>query len=168
MTVTHRFGVRAGDADRLEGLVRATGVFSNEEAGFVPEILSDLGRDGEAGSGYRLLIAEEEGRAFGFTIWGPREDDATRHDLYWIVTAPEAARRGIAKALLRETLARAGAEGAREMFIETEDSGAYAPARAFYESCGFGLIETRKAYYPSGGGLALYHARLSGTGAVSP
>ena len=168
MSVTHRYGVRAGDAEALEALVRATGVFSNEEAGFVPEILGDLAREGEAGSGYRLLIAEEDGKALGFTIWGPREGEPAHHDLYWIATAPAAARRGIARALFRATLSHAAAEGARAMEIETEDSAAYAPARAFYESAGFVLIETRPAYYPSGGGLALYRARLDETGAVLP
>ncbi len=159
-----RFGVRLGDAAALEALVRETGVFSDEECGYVPEILAELARDGEAASGYRLLVAEDGGEALGFAIWGPKADDPAHHDLYWIACAPGRRRGGTGRALFAEALARARAEGAREMSIETATSAPYAPARAFYEAFGFRLIETRDAYYPNGDGLALYHARLTGEG----
>lgn len=152
--------VRADDAATLAAIAAACGNFGAEEIGFVPDILAQLAAEGEAKSGYRLLVAEDEAGAAAFAIWGPIPATEARHDLYWIATHPRAQGRGAARLLLTETARRAADEGATHLFIETETGADYTPAHHLYESCGFPLIATVPDYYRDGRGKAIYGGRL--------
>lgn len=157
-----RSAVLAGDAQALAALARACGNFAEDEIAFVPEILTQLAAEGEARSGYRLLVAEDDAGSAGFAIYGPIPATDRRYDLYWIATHPRAQGRGAGRLLLAETARRAAAEGATHLFIETETSKDYTPAHHLYESCGFPLIATVPDYYREGSGKAIYGGPLSG------
>ena len=58
---------------------------------------------------------------------------------------PRFHRRGIARELLRELLARLGSAGVTEVWLEVRISNW--PARALYQSSGFRVAGMRRAYY---------------------
>jgi ribosomal protein S18 acetylase RimI-like enzyme len=154
--------VQAEDGAVLPAIARACGNFAEDEIAFVPEILAQLVAEGEARSGYRLLVAEDERGAAGFAIYGPIPATDRRYDLYWIATDPRAQGRGAGRQLLTECARRAAAEGATHLFIETETGKDYTPAHHLYQACGFPLIATVPDYYREGSGKAIYGGPLSG------
>ena len=162
ITFRLRDRVQADDGDVLAAIARACGNFAEDEIAFVPEILAQLTAEGEAKSGYRLLVAEDESGAAGFAIYGPIPATDRRYDLYWIATDPRAQGCGAGRLLLTESARRARAEGATHLFIETETGTEYTPAHHLYEACGFPLIATIPDYYREGSGKAIYGGPLSG------
>jgi ribosomal-protein-alanine N-acetyltransferase len=73
---------------------------------------------------------------------------ADEAEILTIAVAPEARRRGAARALLRAAIAAAAARGAMTLFLEV--SAANAVARALYESEGFAQVGKRRGYYEDG------------------
>lgn len=160
MSLDLRDRPRPGDEIALPAIATACGNFSDDEVGFVPEILEKLIEEGETHSGYRLLVASDGEGPAAFAIWGPIPATDRRYDLYWIATHPRAQGRGAGRLLLTETAKRARAEGATHLFIETETGEAYESAHRLYESCGFPLIAAIPDYYRDGRAKAVYGARL--------
>jgi ribosomal-protein-alanine N-acetyltransferase len=91
------------------------------------------------------LIAEDEARALGVAVISAAGDEA---EILTIGTAPEARRRGCARALMATAHAEARRRGARAMFLEVaaDNHG----ARALYESLGYRPAGVRKNYYVAG------------------
>jgi ribosomal-protein-alanine N-acetyltransferase len=83
--------------------------------------------------------------AYAVLMWLPEEIH-----LLNITIAVQRQRQGLGRALLRDLCADAGARGARSMLLEVRPSNA--PARQLYAAEGFGLIGTRRLYYPAPGG----------------
>jgi ribosomal-protein-alanine N-acetyltransferase len=69
-------------------------------------------------------------------------------EILTIAVAPEARRRGVARALLREAIGAASARGAVTLFLEV--SAANSVARALYGSEGFAQVGQRRGYYEDG------------------
>jgi putative acetyltransferase len=88
-------------------------------------------------------------RAPGVTFWAARDGDellgcgalaavAPAHgEVKSMRTAPDAQRRGVARAVLREILAEARRRGLRRISLETGSDDFFAPARALYAAHGF-------------------------------
>jgi ribosomal protein S18 acetylase RimI-like enzyme len=159
VTVRFRTAPASDDADALQSIAAATGVFTAEEVAFVPEILTALARAGIE-SGYALIVAEDDSGPVGFSIFGPIPGTENRFDLYWIATDPRAQGKGIGKALLERSREAAREAGASHMFIQTSGRADYAPARALYQRCGFRLVASIDDYYRDGDGLAIFGAKL--------
>jgi ribosomal-protein-alanine N-acetyltransferase len=98
----------------------------------------------------RVLVAEElgeEGRGGGPIVVGYvlallLGEEAEIADL---AIAPEARRRGIARALLDRIEAESRTRGAMILYLEVRESNA--AARALYESRGFSAVGRRSEYY---------------------
>jgi len=150
MSFRLRDRVTPGDSEALRAIAAACGNFDPHELDYVPEILAELAAKGEQASGYRLLIAEDDAGPAGFTLYGPMDEDDSQFDLYWIATDPRARNRGAGRLLLGETERRAVAEGATDMFIETEAGPSYAAAHRLYGGSGFRLMETTPDHYGPG------------------
>jgi [ribosomal protein S18]-alanine N-acetyltransferase len=91
------------------------------------------------------LIAEDEGRALGVAIISAAGDEA---EVLTIGTAPEARRRGCARALMEFAHAEARRRGARVMFLEVAADNH--SAHALYDSLGYRPAGVRKNYYVAG------------------
>ena len=79
------------------------------------------------------VAADEDGRVLGFVAYADAE-------VTWLYVHPDAQRRGVGRALLREALAHADALGVPVVEVTVLDGG---PARPLYEAEGFVLHETR-------------------------
>ncbi|MDQ6675956.1 MAG: ribosomal protein S18-alanine N-acetyltransferase [Acidobacteriota bacterium] len=86
--------------------------------------------------GYRLYVAECEGRMAGFLVW--RETAPEEAEILNLAVAPEFRRRGLALAMIR-------AMAMREVFLEVRESNA--AARALYRRAGFREAGIRFGYY---------------------
>ena len=105
-----------------------------------------------------ILVAELEGRTslkvLGFSVSYRVDEEA---ELWNIGVAPQYQRRGIARALLRETCQKLSHAGAQRLFLEVRDSNV--PAIELYHSIGFTRLASRKDYYqnPSEDALVMIH-----------
>ena len=92
---------------------------------------------GEAGSARRVLVGELDGAVAGFAAFGPGRDppgDAPgAGELYAVYLAPEAAGRGLGRAMMGAAEAGLAAYGAAFLWV-LEDN---ARARRFYEAAGW-------------------------------
>jgi ribosomal protein S18 acetylase RimI-like enzyme len=110
---------------------------------------------GEA-SGYVFLIYREGEEVLGFACFGPHPLTEGTFDLYWICTAREARGRGIGRVLLARVEAEVHVRGGRLLVIETSSTPDYAPARRFYDSCGYRYESEVHDFYAPGDDLILY------------
>jgi ribosomal-protein-alanine N-acetyltransferase len=81
-----------------------------------------------------------------------------------VAVAPEARRRGVARALLAEVEARAAAEGAARATLEVRRSNA--PAIELYRSLGYREVGVRPRYYAEDGEDAILMDRDLGPGGI--
>ena len=86
---------------------------------------------------YQCVVAEQDGGIVGFVV--SRATAPDEHEILNLAIEPDYRRRGIARALLRESM-KSGA-----WFLEVRESNL--PAIRLYESLGFRPVGQRKNYY---------------------
>jgi len=153
--VSFRRDVSPHDAEAVEALVRATGVFSVAEIAVARELVEERLKRG-AESGYEFGLLEDEGGLLGYACWGLIPCTEKSFDLYWIAVRPERHGKGVGRRILaaaEEEIARAG--GTR-IYVETSTRAAYDSTRAFYERCGYTRAATLDDFYSPGDGKAIY------------
>jgi len=163
MNDSPRFRSRPGPADpaRVHDLLTATGFFRADEIAIGVELIEErLARGPD--SGYHLLFADdpESSRLLGYSCFGEIPLTLGSWDLYWIAVAPKRQGRGLGRALLAESERRISAAGGRRVFVDTSGRPDYAPTRAFYESCGYGVAARLKDFYAEGDDKVVYSRRL--------
>ncbi len=143
------------DRASIERVLRATGVFSEEEVSVALELfdLTVSGRDPD----YRFLCAESESNELvGYVCFGEIPLTRGSFDLYWIVVDPHHGRRGAGRALVDEMAAKLRAEGGRKVYVETSSRAPYSAARAFYLRSGFSLLAEYTDFYSPGDTKVVY------------
>jgi D-alanine--D-alanine ligase len=153
--VAVRRGLDPADRAPLEELLWATGFFNAEEVGIALELVDDRLSEGEA-SHYRFLVGEIEGQVAGYACWGPIPGTAASADLYWIVVHPGHQGQGAGAALLAAAEAWMAEAGRTRVYVETSTRAQYAPTRAFYLACGYGVAAELPDFYAPGDGKALF------------
>ncbi len=153
--VAVRRGLDPADRAPLEELIRATGFFKAKEVDIALELVDDRLSEGEA-SHYRFLVGEVEGRVAGYACWGPIPGTTASADLYWIVVHPGHQERGAGAALLAAAEAWMAETGRTRVYVETSTRAQYAPTRAFYLACGYGVAAGLPDFYAPGDGKALF------------
>lgn len=98
-------------------------------------------------AGYSTVVGEADGVivAYGVLMMGPGEAQVLN-----LTVAPQARRRGLARALLRRFLDDALRLGAEQCFLEVRLSNA--AAIALYRAEGFVAVARRPGYYPAADG----------------
>ncbi len=150
---------REEDGPQLLEIVKEAGVFKPIEIECVEELWKEYLAKGKA-SGYEFLVYRENGRAIGFICFGPRPLTFGTFDLYWIAVSSEARRRGIGRLLVARMEEEVKRMGGRLILVETSGTPSYAPARKFYEACGYRLQATIPDFYAPGDDLLIYAKRL--------
>jgi ribosomal protein S18 acetylase RimI-like enzyme len=136
----------AAHRSQVEDIVRATGVFSEEEVGVALEVF-DLGT---VQSDYELLGAFHGECLVGYACFGPTPSTDHTYDLYWIAVHPSAQRSGVGATLMTEAERELGARRARLVIIETSSRDDYAPTRRFYEKRGYVEAARLRDFYAPG------------------
>lgn len=142
------------DRPRVEAIVRATGLFREDETAIALELF-DLGRARE--DEYELLAArDDQGQLIGFISWGPTPATKGTHDLYWIAVDPAHQGHGVGSQLLEAVEERLKADGGRLVVVETSSRPEYRPTRAFYGKRGYAVTARVPGYYAPGDDLIVF------------
>lgn len=177
-----------GDRGRIEAMVRATGLFREEEVGIALEVFdgSILGADraeeaeraegqvsknasqsgpsassaSSASSAYASIGAYDNDVLIGWIAFGRRPCTDGTYDCYWIVVDPARHRAGIGTLLIEAMESRLGSM-ARLIVAETSGRSDYAPTRAFYERVGYRAQSRIPDFYSDGDDLVVFVKYLS-------
>ncbi|HZE88748.1 MAG TPA: GNAT family N-acetyltransferase [Verrucomicrobiae bacterium] len=163
MTTTDRptlRGMIAADRAPIERILKATGVFFDDEVAVALELF-DIARDRRGQTDYIFLCADVGGRLAGYACYGPVPMTDRTFDLYWIAVDPNLHGRGVGRALLDAMEGDLKARGARKVFIETGGRDAYAPTRRFYEATGYTVAARLPGFYREGDDKYVFMKDLS-------
>jgi ribosomal protein S18 acetylase RimI-like enzyme len=153
--VNPRREVRAADAEAVEALVRATGVFSEPEAAVARELVEERLAKGAA-SGYEFLFVDDAEGLLGYACFGPIPCTTRSYDVYWIAVRPARQGAGVGRRILAAAEAEIARAGGARIYVETSTRAAYDGTRAFYERCGYARAATLDDFYAPGDGKAIY------------
>ena len=151
---------------RIAEIVKATGMFSAEEAAVAVELFDEAygGQEGRlsAASAYHFLgVFAADGTLLGYACHGPTPATDRTHDLYWIAVDPRAQGAGAGTELLAEVERRLAADAARLLVVETSGRDVYAPTRAFYTARGYTPAARVRDFYAPGDDRIVFTKRLS-------
>jgi ribosomal protein S18 acetylase RimI-like enzyme len=155
-----RTTVRPGDIAAVEAIVRAAGVFSEEEIAIARELVEDNLDRGSIASGYHFLFADGTNGLDGYTAFGPIPGTDRRCELYWIAVEKAAQRTKLAQRLLKASEDEVRNMGGVMMIAETSTRPDYMPAQKFYRSQGYALLADIPDWHADGDGLAIFGKRL--------
>jgi ribosomal protein S18 acetylase RimI-like enzyme len=163
--------------DRVEEILRATGVFREDEVAVALELFDEAMRDERGGrrehrpasSAFRLprpdyvfLGAFHADSLVGFSCHGPTPGTDRTFDLYWIAVDPSLQGGGSGTALLVEVERELAAAGARMLVVETSSRPEYVATRAFYVRRGYTEAARLRAFYAPGDDRVIFTKRLPG------
>jgi GNAT superfamily N-acetyltransferase len=142
----------AADRGRIEAIIRAVGVFRDDEIPVALEVFESA----VAGSpDYTALGAERDGRLAGWICWGPTPCTLGTFDLYWMAVDPALHGAGIGTALLLAMEHRL-AGVARLIVVETAGRPDYAATREFYQARGYRAVSRIPDFYAPGDDQVVY------------
>lgn len=152
----------AADVDRIEEILRSTGVFIEEEV----EVARGMVEEAVARREYRIgCVRDPEGRITGYILWGRTLFTQETCDLYWMAVDPREQGRGIGRRLIRIMEADMRARGERFVRIETSSLPHYQKTRDFYRSMGYPEVVRLPHFYAPGNDLCIHYGEIpSGMG----
>jgi len=153
--LSYRETVKPEDAENVGNIVKSTGFFDEEEILIAVELVQERLEKGLQ-SGYHFLFAELDGRAAGYTCFGPIPATSCSYDLYWIAVHDEFRGMGIGKELIKRTEPLIAGLGGRRIYIETSSRDLYIPTRAFYLKCGYTQEAFLTDFYHPGDSKVIY------------
>jgi ribosomal protein S18 acetylase RimI-like enzyme len=149
-----------GDRSPLLEIVRATGVFSEEECAIALELIDAvLDRPGQ--KDYDIAVCEQGGVVQGYYCIGPTPATLATYDLYWIAVDPRIHGRGVGARLTAHAEETIRARGGSLIMVETSSRSAYDGTRAFYVRMGYDELARIRSYYRPGDDLVVYGKYLS-------
>lgn len=152
------------DRSRIEGIVRATGLFREEEVGIALEVFDGSvaahSRGTAAPCPYTSIVACDHDTVIGWVAFGQRPCTDGTYDCYWIVVDPARQGAGIGTRLI-EAMERRLSGQARLIVAETSGRSDYAPTRAFYERVGYRAQSRIPDFYSAGDDLVVFVKYLS-------
>jgi GNAT superfamily N-acetyltransferase len=154
-SLTFRYDVLPEDRENVRRLVDSTGVFSPVEIDVAVELVDERLQCGEE-SGYYFVFAEHEGRAVGYTCYGPIPLTAASFDLYWIAVDKSLHGLKIGRVLLEKSEEFIRQAGGRKVYIETSNRHHYTPTRGFYLRCGYRQAALLEDFYAAGDDKVIY------------
>jgi len=147
------------DLGAIGHLVMATGVFSREEQAIAVELVQERLQRGPV-SGYEFLLAEQKSELLGYTCFGRIPGTRSSFDLYWIVVSPARQHLGLGRQLMQVTEQRIRSLGGTRVFVDTSSNPAYAPARAFYQRCGYQQEAVLRDFHAPGDNKVIFARTL--------
>ena len=163
MLSTQAIAVRpteSADVNAIRAMSIAVGVFSQEEVATVDELLDAYFTQGAEISGYHFISALQNDTVVGFACYGPRAITTGTYDLYWIVTAPSAARQGVGGQLLATVEQIVQEQQGRLIIAETSGRADYISTRQFYVKYDYIAEAQIKDFYSPGDDLVIFVRRL--------
>jgi ribosomal protein S18 acetylase RimI-like enzyme len=145
--------VERAHRERLETLVRDTGLFREAEVRTAVELLDEAL---EGDDDYRFLGAFDGDELVGYACFGPTPDTLGTFDLYWIAVDRTRQGTGIGTQLVTAVEQKLSAVGGRLIVVETSSRADYDATRGFYEARGYSKTATIPGYYAPDDDLVVY------------
>jgi D-alanine-D-alanine ligase len=142
------------DIQDIQAIVEATGFFHPYEVDVAVELVEDRLAKGDA-SDYYFVFLEQKGRLAGYVCYGPIPCTAHSFDMYWIAVHPDFQNQGLGRILNDETERLVSQMGGQRIYIETSQSAAYEPTRAFYHRLGYRFEAVLEDFYAPGDGKVI-------------
>ncbi len=148
------------DIRPLQDIIRATGVFKEEEVAVAVELMEIVPEE-KGQSDYVLYTAVDDSNIVrGYYCVGPTPMTEGTFDLYWIAVDPTYQSKGIGKQLLRHCEEYVKAHSGRLIVAETSSQAKYDNTRKFYQRCNYIEASRIKDYYSVGDDLVVYTKHL--------
>jgi len=152
------------DAAAIHCIAENAGVFSQSEIKSVDEMLDAFFNPTPDDDHTFIVYRDETRTVLGLACYGPTPFTDRIWELYWICVERARQRNHVGHALMEFISAELKAQTARALYLETSDSDAYAPARAFYEREGFECAAHLNDFYARGEGKIIYRKTLDAKG----
>ena len=144
------------DREGVLAFVAQSGFFRADEVAVAQELLDDALAKGPGGY-YQSFVAENDaGAAAGWVCFGPTPCTIGTFDIYWIVVARGAQRRGLGAALMAFAEGRIADGGGRLAVVETSGRPIYDPTRQFYLKIGYREAARIADFYSVGDPKVVY------------
>jgi len=140
---------------QIEAILRATGVFSEEEVAVGLELF-----DAGIGEGYEFVGAFQADRLIGYACYGYTPSTDGTYDLYWIAVDPKSQGAGAGRALMDAVERVLRERNARLVVVETSARSEYEPTRRFYDRVGYAEAARLRDFYAPGDDRLILTKRL--------
>ena len=152
--------LEATDLPALTRILQATGAFTDVEVECAVELL-DIVIAQPWQQDYRVAVAENNGQAAGYILYGPVPLTEGVYDIYWIATDPAVQGKGLGRQLMAHAEAEARRSGGRMICLETSSQGGYERTRRFYDQAGYVEEARLRDFYKAGDDRITYVKRFS-------
>lgn len=137
---------RAADADAILTMIKDSGQFDDEGIEHVRGTLGDhLVHNGPA-----IWLTADDGQPVGVAYCAPEPVASGTWNLLMLWTRADRSRAGHGSALVAHLENELRRRGARLLIVETSGLADFAPARAFYATCGFNHEATVRSFFAVG------------------
>lgn len=150
--------IELSDRPAVHDLLRACGVFTEEEVSTALEVL-DVGIAGGLDGDYPAFV-EDEGLVRGYVCVGKTPLTAGTWHLYWICVHPESQRTGVGRALQSHVEQFIRSRGGERIVLETSSQPGYERTRSFYRRAGYGEVCRIKNFYKTGDDCVMFCKEL--------
>lgn len=133
----------------LMQILKSTPEFKPYEVVVAEEVINGHLRD-PAGTGYNILIAEDDGEVAGYICYGETPCTVGTWDIYWIAVAQEMRGKGIGQLLTEAAEKAIKTARGRMAIIETSSTPQYENTRRFYEKRGYQTVARIADFYTPG------------------
>jgi len=147
--------LKSVDAEIIESILKKISLFNKEEIRVAMELVNIAASD-QKQSDYNLFVYEEDGMILGYHCTGKRPLTDGVYDLYWIVTNPENAKKGIGKKLLEHAESFVNENNGRWLLAETSSKDSYSATRNFYMRNNYSIISEINDFYSKGDSLIVF------------
>lgn len=162
MTI-HR-ALEPADRPRLDALLRRVAAFTDDERAVALELV-DHQLANPSSDDYRFILAfadEDAETLAGYLCFGRTPMTAATYDLYWLATAPEFSRSGVARGLVGAMERAIVDAGGGIVRVETGSREGHGAAVRFYDAVGFHRAATIEDFYAPGDDLIVFTHRVAG------
>jgi GNAT superfamily N-acetyltransferase len=144
------------DRERVLGLVKETGMFTEAEVAVAEELI-DIYLNDPRQKDYSVVVVENErGEPAGYMTWGPTPLAEDAYDLYWMAVSPAEQGRGYGQRLVRWLEDEVKARRGRLVIVETSSQPKYLPTREFYLKLGYAEVARVPDFYRPGDDRVIY------------
>ncbi len=147
------------DKPAVVRILQDTPEFKPMEIAVAVEVIESYLRD-PAGSGYRIIVADNNSQTVGYLAYGPAPLTEGTWDLYWAAISRGARGRGIGSALMSHAEGDIKREKGRLAVIETSSKPEYENTRRFHRKMGYDMACTVRDFYAPGDDKLIYLKRL--------
>ena len=149
--------IKIADKAKLVKLLDGISLFTADERAVALELLEDTSPSSDY---YFLGTWENDGSLSSFICFGPTPMTFGTYDMYWIGTADQHQRKGLARKLFNEMNVVLKQKNARMVRIETSGKDNYVSTRSFYENIRLVEEARLKDFYSVGDDLIIYMFRF--------